>query len=148
MFRLHSFRFVFILSLLLGSSMFAMDQADPIERHWLNEEGTAKIQIYKARDGKFYGKIVWLKVPDRNGGPKVDEKNPDPKKRNQPILGLLILKAFVKDGDKGYSDGTIYDPKNGKTYSCKMTREGNVLEVRGYVGISLLGRTTTWTASE
>jgi hypothetical protein len=44
-----------------------------------------------------------------------------------------------------WSQGKIYDPKNGKTYSCKMTLEGNELKVRGYVGFSLLGRTTVWT---
>lgn len=148
MHRIYSFRLVFIIALVCLTKFTAFAQADPIERHWLNEEQTAKIQVYKARDGKFYGKVVWLKVPDRNGKPKVDEKNPDPKKQNQPILGLLILKGFVKDGDNAYHDGTIYDPKNGKTYSCKMIRNGNVLDVRGYVGISLLGRTTMWTAAD
>lgn len=124
---------------------FAQDQ---IERLWYNEEKTAKIQVYKAKDGKFYGKIVWLKEPLRDGKPKLDEKNPDEKKRSQPVLGLLILKGFEKDGDTGYEDGTIYDPKNGKTYSCKIKFKGNTLDVRGYVGISLIGRTTVWTAAD
>ena len=89
---------------------------DALERNlWYNEEKTAKIQIYKATDGKFYGKVVWLKVPDADGKPKVDKNNPDKKKQNDPVLGLVLLKGFKKDGEKGYSDGTIYDPKNGKT---------------------------------
>ncbi len=143
-----SVRFLLLTILLLGSKISVYAQTDPIERVWLNEEKTAKIQVYKARDGKYYGKIIWLKEPDRNGKPKMDDNNPNPKLRTQPIIGLLILKAFKKDGETGYEDGTIYDPKNGKTYSCKITRKGNVLDVRGYVGISLLGRTTTWTAAE
>ena len=83
-----------------------------------------------------------------DGKPKLDEENPDAKKRTQPIIGLLILKGLKKDGDKDYNDATIYDPKNGKTYSCKITYKGNTLDLRGYVGISLIGRTSTWTLAE
>lgn len=127
----------------------ARAQADPIERTWYNEEKTAKVQIYKAKDNKFYGKIVWLKEPnDATGKPKTDTKNPSAAKKSQPIMGLLILKGFTKDDAKVYEDGTIYDPKNGKTYSCKITHTGNSLDVRGYVGISMLGRTTKWTLAE
>ncbi|GAA4470214.1 DUF2147 domain-containing protein [Nemorincola caseinilytica] len=133
--------------LLAGRTMaFAQDQ---IERLWYNEEKTAKIQVFKATDGKFYGKIIWLKEPNNEQGkPKVDKNNPKKERQNDPVLGLQILKGFVKDGATGYEDGTIYDPKNGKTYSCKITYKGNSLDVRGYVGISLLGRTTTWTKAE
>ncbi|HRO42421.1 MAG TPA: DUF2147 domain-containing protein [Flavipsychrobacter sp.] len=135
--------FIAVLSFLFNIS-FAQDG---IEGFWFNQERTAKIQIYKAKDTKFYGKIVWLKEPERDGKPKVDENNPDAGKRTQPIIGLLILKGFQKDGEV-YEDGTIYDPKNGKTYSCKIKRKGNNLDVRGYVGISMLGRTTTWTKAD
>jgi len=133
---------------LLGTKSYALAQADQIERLWYNEEKTAKIQVYKAVDGKYYGKIVWLKVPTVNGQVKIDIHNPDEKKRNVPILGLIILKAFNKDGSSEYSDGTIYDPKNGKTYSCKMTYDGTKLDVRGYYGFSWIGRTTTWTKAD
>jgi uncharacterized protein (DUF2147 family) len=140
----------FLLFLFFMASRFAgLAQSDPIEKNlWYNEEKTAKIRIYKGRDGKFYGKIVWLKEPDRNGKPKTDINNPDKSHRNDPELGLLILQGFSKDGEDGYEDGTIYDPKNGKTYSSKMTRKGNELHVRGYIGISLIGRTTTWTKAD
>ncbi len=63
-------------------------------------------------------------------------------------MGLLLLKSFNKDGATVYEDGTIYDPKNGKTYSCKITHKGDQLDVRGYVGISMIGRTTTWTKAD
>ena len=78
--------------------------------------------------------------------PPLDENNPDPKKRTQKRLGMVIMNNFVFDGDDTWEDGTIYDPKNGKTYSCKAERDakGN-LDIRGYFGISLLGRTTHWT---
>lgn len=122
--------------------------AQAIERLWYNQEKTAKIKVYKAKDNKYYGKIVWLKEPAENGKPKVDDDNPDPAKRNQPLMGLVVLKDFKYEGDNVYTGGTIYDPKNGKTYSCKMTLKGDKLDVRGYVGISLLGRTAVWTVAD
>lgn len=134
-----------IVSFAFKSSTLAQDQ---IEKVWYNQEKTSKIQVYKAKDGKFYGKIIWLSEPLKNGKPKVDEENPDKGKRAQPIVGLVILRGLKKDGDKEYSDATIYDPKNGKTYSCKITYKGNKLDLRGYVGISLIGRTSTWTLAD
>ncbi|MDB5112005.1 MAG: hypothetical protein JWR67_3119 [Mucilaginibacter sp.] len=119
-------------------------QTDPIEGLWYNDIKSAKIQIYRESDGKFYGKVVWLKEPLKNGKPKVDEMNADEKLRSRPRLGLPVLEEFVKDGENKYTGGTIYDPNNGKTYSCTMTYKGKTLAIRGYVGIPLLGRTTTW----
>ena len=118
-------------------------QSDKIEGTWFNDIKDAKIQIYKSKDGKFYGKIIWLKEPVKNGKPKLDEKNRNEKLQRQPIVGLVILKGFEKDGDT-YEDGTIYDPENGKTYDCKITYKGKTLSIRGYVGISMFGRTTVW----
>ena len=118
-------------------------QSDKIEGVWLNEEKDAKIQIYKARDGKFYGKIVWLKDPMENGKPKTDKKNPKDQLKAQPLVELVILKGFNMDGNT-YEDGTIYDPNNGKTYDCKMTYKGKTLAIRGFIGLSLFGRTTVW----
>jgi len=136
-----------LLLLTLRISSFAQ-QSDPIEHVWYNEEQTAKVQVYKAVDGKYYGKIVWLKVPLKDGKPKVDDKNPKEARRNDPLIGLLILKKFKKTDDNTYEDGTIYDPKNGKTYDCTIKHNGNKLNVRGYVGFSLLGRTTVWTLAD
>ena len=130
----------------LGNSEAANAQ-DPIEGQWFDEKGNARIEIYRAADNKFYGKVAWLREPLRNGRPKVDENNPDPKYRSQPILGMMVLSGFVKDGDE-YEDGIVYDPKHGKRYSCKMKLEGDRLEVRGYMGISLVGRSTTWTRAD
>jgi uncharacterized protein (DUF2147 family) len=132
-----------VLSAVLGLNAVALAQADPIEGVWLNQEKDAKIQIYKARDGLFYGKIIWLKEPMENGIAKLDKKNPKDERKKQPILGLLILKQFEKDGNT-YDDGTVYDPTNGKTYDATITYKGKTLALRGYVGISLFGRTTTW----
>ncbi len=81
-----------------------------------------------------------------NGKPKLDNKNPDTKKRQQPIVGMTILTNFIFDGKDEWEDGKIYDPESGNTYSCNMELNGrNKLKVRGYIGLSLFGRTEVWT---
>jgi uncharacterized protein (DUF2147 family) len=144
----HFIRIVLILLLAVAASINVKAQADKVEGLWYNDVKTAKIMISKEANGKFYGKVVWLKEPLKNGKPKVDEMNTDEKLRSRPRLGLPVLADFVKDGDNKYSGGTIYDPNNGKTYSCKMTYKGETLDIRGYIGISLFGRTTTWSRAE
>jgi uncharacterized protein (DUF2147 family) len=119
-------------------------KADAILGKWINPSGEGQVLIYKINN-KFFGRLVWIKVPDRNGKPKMDMNNPDPALQTRPELGLELLKDFTFDGDDVYEDGTIYDPKSGKTYSCKMTINGNSLKIRGYVGISLFGRSEIWT---
>jgi uncharacterized protein (DUF2147 family) len=112
---------------------------DAVLGEWLAESKDGKVLIYKQGE-KYFGKISWGK-----DGEKKDVKNPDEKLRTQSILGLVILKNFVFTG-KAWEDGTIYDPLSGKTYSSTIKiKKLNELEIRGYVGISLLGRTTVWT---
>ncbi|MCX6245000.1 MAG: DUF2147 domain-containing protein [Bacteroidetes bacterium] len=141
---------LFALFALLGGKTFAQKhKAADVLGFWYNEEKTSKVQIYQ-EGNKFFAKVVWLKEPnDKNTGkPRTDNLNPDVKLQSVPLLGLVILKNFVFDGDDEWHDGTIYDPKNGKTYSCKMEfskDSPNLLKIRGYVGVSLLGRTTYWT---
>ena len=129
------------------------DDADGVLGQWLTADGKAKVEVVK--DGDVYdGRIVWLKEPlypaddalGMGGMPKVDRKNPDPSLQNRPIIGLPLIQGFKYDGDSVWKDGTIYDPDSGKLYSCKMTlmMDGR-LKVRGYVGISLFGRTEIWT---
>lgn len=118
-------------------------QPDDIIGTWMTSGDKAKIQIYK-QGTKYYGKIVWAKGVSPDGPPKLDTKNPDPKKRTNPILGLVILKDFVFD-DGEWNDGEVYDASSGKTYSCKINLPNkNTLRVRGYIGISLIGRTDVW----
>ena len=141
-------RLMLVMLTMITVNLAAKAQTDQIEGLWYNDVKSGKILITKEKDGKFYGKVVWLKEPLKNGKPKVDELNEDEKLRSRPRLGLPVLFGFVKDGDTKYTDGKIYDPNNGKTYSCNMTFKGNKLDIRGYVGISLFGRTTTWTRAE
>ncbi|MGN6567247.1 MAG: DUF2147 domain-containing protein [Flavipsychrobacter sp.] len=138
---------LFVLALLSQVPLFAQS-GDPLLHLWYNEEKNAKIEIYKGKDDRYYGKVVWLKVPTVDGKPKTDIHNSDEKKRNQPIIGLVILKGIKKVGDNDYEEGTVYDPKNGSTYKCKMSFDGDKLNLRGYIGFSWIGRTTTWTKAE
>lgn len=131
---------LFIMLFVLSVQVFAQKKDDILGK-WLNPSGEGQIEIYKRGD-KFFGKLVWVKEPnDANGKPKTDEKNPTENLRNRPVLGLEILKNFIFDDGK-WIDGTIYDPKSGKTYSCKLTlKDHNQLSVRGFIGVSLIGRT-------
>jgi uncharacterized protein (DUF2147 family) len=137
---------VFTPVLLICTGAIAQTKADDIVGIWLTSgKEPAKIQIFKSND-KYYGKIAWLKNPMENGKPKADSQNPDKGKRNQQVMGLLILSGFIADGTDEWKDGNIYDPESGKTYSCIISmKDKNTLKVRGYVGISLLGRTELWT---
>ncbi len=145
-------KLVLIVTLLLSLVAYSQTNSDDIVGTWYNGEKSSKIRIYKCGDGnkKYCGKIVWLKKDkEDDGGPRVDKNNPDKTKRKNPMIDLVILKLFVYDkSDKEWNDGTIYDPKNGKTYSCTIKKEGKTLKVRGYVGLSMIGRTDVWTLAE
>jgi uncharacterized protein (DUF2147 family) len=122
-------------------------KADDILGTWLNQEATGKITLYK-ENGKYFGKLVWLRTPldSITKLPRTDKENPDAKLKTIPLIGLINMKNFSFDGKDEWSGGTIYDPKNGKTYKCYIQFESpNKLKVRGYVGVSLLGRNTYWT---
>lgn len=132
--------------LLAGLSAHAQKNADDIVGLWWNAEKTSHIEVFK-QGNKYYGKIVHLVEPnDTNGKPKVDKDNPQAKLRNRPLKGLVILEGLQYEGEGEYEDGEIYDPKSGKTYSANAKLNGkDRLDLRGYVGISLIGRTSTWT---
>ena len=140
------------LLLLAAAPVFA-DGPDGVLGTWVTADGKARVEIVKA--GEVYGgSIVWLKEPvygpdekkGTPGQPKTDLNNPDKSLQSRPIIGLPLIQGFKYAGDNVWSDGTIYDPDSGKLYSCKLTlmMDGS-LRVRGYVGISLFGRTEIWT---
>ncbi len=126
-------------------NVMAQNKPDDIVGIWNTEDKDGKIKIYKEHN-KYYGKLVWYKNdPDV---PEYDVKNPDPELRKRKKIGMVLLSDFVFDKDQ-WGDGKIYDPQTGKTYSCIIKLNDNkTLFVRGYIGISLIGRTTEWTRSE
>jgi uncharacterized protein (DUF2147 family) len=112
---------------------------------WQSEHGNARVQISKAGD-TYNGKIVWLKDEyDESGKPKTDENNPSEALRKQPIIGLEALSDFTYKGAGVWDGGTVYDPRSGKKYSCKLSvNAGGKLEIRAFMGISLIGKTQIW----
>ena len=121
------------------------DNPDAVLGLWKNGEGTGIVQIYKKGD-KYFGRIVWLKeANDKDGKPRKDVNNPDESKRNVVLKGMTNMRDFEYAGNNVWEDGNIYDPKTGNDYSCEMTLVNeNTLEVRGYIGVSLFGRTDVW----
>jgi len=110
---------------------------------WENEDAT--FRIFES-NGKLSAKIVALKVPKTpEGKEKTDIHNPDPGRRSTPIIGLVFMSGFAKKSDTRWDGGTIYDPKSGNTYSCFMELETpEKIKVRGFIGLSLIGRTEYW----
>ena len=140
---------VSLFLLLFATQLYAQNNPDAVVGTWYNGSKESRIEIYKCSNN-YCGKIVWLKEPNNEEGkPKVDKNNPDAKLQSRPIMGMQLMKDFEYDSGNVWEDGEIYDPKSGKTYSCKMTLTNpDRLEVRGYVGISLIGRTDVWTRAK
>ena len=140
---------LFIVLSVFSSLIFAQG-ADDIIGIWWNDTKTSKIKVEK-KEGKYIGTIVYL-IPEKyvNGAPGKDEKNPDLNLRSRSIVNLQILNGLVYNtSDKEWINGTIYDPKVGKTYECYVWLEGkDTLQLKGFVaGIRMLGRKSTWTRS-
>jgi uncharacterized protein (DUF2147 family) len=125
--------------------VFAADPASPIGLWKTFDDRTGKaraiVRIYE-QNGRLYGRI------ERSFAPGADKRVCavcTDERKNQPILGLLIIRD-MRRADGGYAGGDILDPESGSVYRCKFHLEegGEKLLVRGFIGISLLGRTQTW----
>lgn len=135
----------------------AQGPADELLGQWYTEDDASQVLVEKV-NGKYLGHIVWLEEPryekgdPEAGKKKHDRKNREKKLQKRPILGLLVLQDFSYDrDDKEWNSGTIYDPEVGKTYKCVIKFQadpqaegGKSLDVRGYIGFPVLGRTTLW----
>jgi len=106
-----------------------------------DEDGKVKshVEIFE-QSGKLYGKIIKLINPESTICTECKGN-----KKNQPIEGMEIMWALEKDSNTKWEGGKILDPKSGKVYKCKIELEdASTLNVRGFIGFSLLGRTQTW----
>ena len=138
----------FLLTILLISATTAFAQSsvnDKILGIWLSENKDGKVEIYRTGN-KYFGKLIWSKHMYEADGKKSrkDEKNSNPQLRNRNLKDLVMLTNLTYD-DGEWSGGKIYDPASGKTYSCNMKLDGNTLNIRGFIGISLIGKTSAWT---
>lgn len=133
--------------ILLILAFVCLSQASSFEGLWYTKGKESIVRIWKRGD-TFEGKIVWLKDSlDAQGRPQMDTNNPNRKLRQRGIQNLTILKNF-RFSKGSLKKGKIYDPSSGKTYNCTMKIKNQNLEVHGYVGVSLLGRTEKWERCE
>ncbi len=138
---------LFLLSVPAYSGDKTSSDPNAIVGTWKNGEGTGMIKITRNGD-KFQGQIVWLQEPNdpETGRPKLDKNHPDKSNHTRQIMGLTNMWGFKYTKAGVWEGGKIYDPKKGSTYDCTIKmKNDNTLEVRGYIGISLIGRTDTWT---
>ena len=125
--------------------IFSQQISDDICGIWLEEKKESHIEIYKIND-VYYGKIVWLANPtNADGSIKLDKENPDSKLKNRNILGLEIIKNLEFIGSNNWGNGQIYDARTGKTYELNARlKSKDILLLRGFLGFSLIGKTTSW----
>jgi uncharacterized protein (DUF2147 family) len=144
---------LFSVLVIIAFTVPALAASDDLLGTWLNQKQDAKIEIFNCGN-EYCGKIVWLKEPvypagskeGTPGTPKIDYKNPDSARHKTPLMGLQIMEGMQFSADNLWKNGKIYDPDSGKTYSSKATLTSHdQLDLRGFIGISLIGRTETWT---
>ena len=146
--------FLFFL-VMLSSPAFSVAVSsgpDAVTGVWAVAEGDGWIEIYRCGD-KYCGSIVWLKEPDyppddkgkMAGRPLVDRENPKKELRDRLLMGLRIMEGYTFRGNNLWDEGRIYNSDNGKTYSSRITlKNPDRLELRGFIGIPLLGGSTVW----
>jgi len=140
-------KFLTVLAVLFFGSFLGLKAQDIIGQWKTIDDETNKpksiVEIYKGPNGKYYGKIVKLfREPGEDPNPVCDECKGN--KKNKPIKGMIILTGLEKVGNNDWDNGEILDPGNGEVYDCKMWIEDGKLQVRGYLGWSLFGRSQTW----
>lgn len=144
--RIKSIVLVALLSaLMLPLAAFA--QSGVVGKWHTIDDKTGKVksvvEITQVDNGTIQGAVIELLDSDKGPNALCDACDGD--RHNQPIVGMVIAWDLKQKGDT-WQDGKILDPKTGKIYSAKMTpsADGETLDVRGYKGFSLLGRTQTW----
>jgi uncharacterized protein (DUF2147 family) len=128
-------------------------EADDILGVWDTQGGISRVKIARCGDD-YCGEIMWIKpLPGSSGegasSDRRDTHNPDPALTGRPLIGLRILTNFkYRIDDVTWAGGSIYDPEHGNSYSARMRLlDRDRLELRGYIGIPLFGRTVIWTRS-
>jgi uncharacterized protein (DUF2147 family) len=120
--------------------------SESLEGYWLTAKKDGIIQILRCGEA-LCGKLAWFRIPPNDPNQQgLDLHNPDPARRNRPLCGLTFMSSFKATGPDTWEDGAIYDPDSGNTYHANMKlRPDGTLDLHGYIGISLFGRSEVWT---
>jgi Uncharacterized protein conserved in bacteria len=118
--------------------------ADP-QGVWLTQDKDAVLTI-AACNGLLCGRVIWLEsATEPNGSLRLDQYNPDPEKQGQGVCGLVVINDLRPSGQDTW-EGSVYDPRDGKTYSGSVTvLSDDSLSVRAYIALPIFGRNETWT---
>nr|WP_170857030.1 DUF2147 domain-containing protein [Algoriphagus locisalis] len=134
---------IVVLLIICGHQTVQGQSKSKIIGIWYNTEKTARIEIME-NENEMIGKLVWIR--QNEGDPEVflDVVNADTSLRNRPLMGLTILKG-LKYNNGIWSEGEIYDPESGLSYTCELQlKKKDVLEVKGFLGDSWVSRTVEW----
>ena len=135
------------LSSILFSTLAWAEKTD-VEGRWLTQEGDGWITI-QIVDDSLEGSIAGSPDPKQREEREFDDRNPDPNLRTRRLDGLTIMTGFQYAGDGRWTGGRVYDPNSGKTYKCTVKQlDANTLKIRGFIGISLFGRSETWSRDD
>tara|TARA_Y100000590_G_scaffold456233_1_gene606434 strand:- start:2228 stop:2680 length:453 start_codon:yes stop_codon:yes gene_type:complete len=140
-------KYILIVSaILLLSVSYSFADDSKILGEWIPEEKDAVYEFYKCGEA-ICAKVKSLNEPlNAEGKPKLDTQNEDESLRTRPILGLQFLKGLVQKKKNKWVNGTVYNARDGKTYTALMKlKKDGTLEVRGYIGVSLIGKSTYFT---
>lgn len=133
-----------LMMLATTAALRAQSSPNAIVGTWESDEKDVRMEYFQ--DGDHYSaRLLWGNkiLEGDNITSKKDGKNPDPSLRSRNIIGITSLNGLKWNG-KEYTDGKIYDPPSGKTYNCKAWMEGDKLQLRGYLGFSMMGKTVSW----
>ena len=144
-----SLQYLLLGLVISGLGLTAVSAAEAASPIGLWRGADAVFELFES-EGRLSGKIVALSEPTTaEGKEKTDIYNPDPTKRKFPIVGLVFISGLTKKSDSEWENGTVYDPKSGRTYSCFMQlQEPDKISVRGFIGIAEFGRTYIWTRAK
>ncbi len=135
-----------LLAFALPHGNFAQ-AAEAVTGVWLTEDGDSKVEITTSGSGAaatLTGALVWLKQPTPNGKPLLDASNSDPALRTRPLMGIAILSGFKPAAGGGWSGGSVYAPRSGKSYPAELTLGADgKLQIKVKAG--LVSKTVYWT---
>ena len=139
----------FIISVLLATTTWTgaiVSAGEAVEGRWLTQGKSAVVEIYRCAGDELCGRLLWFRVKPTDPDPQIaDIHNPDPALRSRPLCGLVIIWGLRPESSVEWSGGSLYDPETGNTYSGKIAlNPDGTLGLRGYIGISLFGRTEVW----